>query len=136
MLQQAGARSPPEVLLSVTREGEEQTKESTSSKVPVSREAEGLTHFIMTLITTIITNTIIFIFITTYKSLFLILGPEPVAPGEEGVGIGCVEPLKVAQVDTEADLNPAGRHKHKASADVRLALLREQPAGQRLRVWT
>lgn len=41
----------------------------------------------------------------TYKSLFFILGPKPVASWEEGVRICCIEPLKVTQIHTEPDLN-------------------------------
>lgn len=51
---------------------------------------------------------------TTYKSLFFILGPEPVAPGEESVGVGRIEPLEVTQIHTEPDLN--AKHKHQTSA--------------------
>lgn len=42
---------------------------------------------------------------TTYECLFFILGPEPVAPGEEGVGVGRIEPLEVSQIHTEPNLN-------------------------------
>lgn len=38
---------------------------------------------------------------STYEGLLLVLSSKPVASWEKAVGVGCVEPPQVLQVDTQ-----------------------------------